>query len=54
MKLINLFKEKDIQEKKAENVFHIVLKDIYTGWTGEKNQVHTRALHAEENAFADC
>lgn len=26
-------------------------KDIYQGITGEKNQVHTRALHAEENAF---
>lgn len=26
-------------------------KDIYQGMTGEKNQVHTRALHAEENAF---
>lgn len=26
-------------------------KDIYTGIKGEKNQVHTRSLHAEENAF---
>lgn len=26
-------------------------KDVYIGITGEKNQVHTRALHAEENAF---
>ena len=26
-------------------------KDVYQGITGEKNQVHTRALHAEENAF---
>lgn len=26
-------------------------KDIYNGYTGEKNQVFTRALHAEENAF---
>lgn len=26
-------------------------KDIYNGITGEKNQVHTRALHAEETAF---
>ena len=26
-------------------------KDIYNGITGKPNQVHTRALHAEENAF---
>lgn len=26
-------------------------KSIYNTGTGEKNQVHTRALHAEENAF---
>lgn len=26
-------------------------KDVYEGITNEKNQVHTRALHAEENAF---
>lgn len=26
-------------------------KDIYTVQTGKKNQVHTRSLHAEENAF---
>lgn len=26
-------------------------KDIYNGITGEKNQVYTRALHAEETAF---
>lgn len=26
-------------------------KDIYTVIKGEKNQVHTRSLHAEENAF---
>lgn len=26
-------------------------KDIYNGIQGEKNQVYTRALHAEENAF---
>jgi len=44
-------KEKDIQEKKAGKCFSYCFKDIYTGWTGEKNQVHTRALHAEENAF---
>ncbi|WP_225603246.1 hypothetical protein [Pseudomonas sp. PDM09] len=26
-------------------------KDEYKGLTGDKNQVHTRSLHAEENAF---
>ncbi|WP_254459402.1 hypothetical protein [Xanthomonas sacchari] len=26
-------------------------KDAYNALTGEKNQVHTRSLHAEENAF---
>lgn len=26
-------------------------KDLYTSLKGEKNQVHTRSLHAEENAF---
>ena len=26
-------------------------KDVYNGITGEKNQMHTRALHAEETAF---
>ena len=26
-------------------------KDVHEGITGQKNQVHTRALHAEENAF---
>lgn len=26
-------------------------KDVYNGLTGEKNQVYTRSLHAEENAF---
>lgn len=26
-------------------------KDVYNGMTGDKNQVYTRALHAEENAF---
>lgn len=31
--------------------FPFCFKDIYNGYTGTKNQVHTRALHAEENAF---
>lgn len=31
--------------------FAFCFKDIYNGYTDEKNQVFTRALHAEENAF---
>lgn len=32
-------------------VLRYCFKDIYTGLKGDKNQVHTRSLHAEENAF---
>lgn len=32
-------------------VFSYCFKDIQNGIDGEKNQVHTRSLHAEENAF---
>lgn len=31
--------------------FAYCFKGIYNGLTGKDNQVHTRALHAEENAF---
>lgn len=31
--------------------FPYCFKDIYNSYKGEKNQVYTRALHAEENAF---
>lgn len=31
--------------------FAYCFKDIYNGYKNEKNQVYTRALHAEENAF---
>lgn len=31
--------------------FPYCFKDIYNGCKGERNQVYTRALHAEENAF---
>lgn len=31
--------------------YQYCFKDIYTKITNQKNQVHTRALHAEENAF---
>ncbi|MDC7699989.1 hypothetical protein [Vogesella indigofera] len=32
-------------------VFSYCFKDVYNDLTKQKNQVHTRALHAEENAF---
>lgn len=31
--------------------FPYCFKDVYNGYTKEKNQVYTRSLHAEENAF---
>lgn len=31
--------------------FPYCFKDVYNGYKGEKNQVYTRSLHAEENAF---
>lgn len=31
--------------------FPYCFKDVYYGITGQKNQVHTRSLHAEENSF---
>lgn len=34
-----------------DKFFSYCFKGIYNGLTGEKNQVYTRALHAEENAF---
>lgn len=34
-----------------DRFFPYCFKDIYEGITGAKNQVHTRSLHAEENAF---
>ena len=45
-----------INEKTKESnlggiAFSYCFKDIYNGITNAKNQVHTRALHAEENAF---
>ena len=43
--------EKSIKDKKEGKCFSYCFKDIYNGLTGKSNQVHTRALHAEENAF---
>ena len=42
--------EKSIKDKKEGKCFSYCFKDIYNGLTGKSNQVHTRALHAEENA----
>lgn len=41
----------EIKEKKQGKCYSYCFKDIYNGITGKSNQVHTRALHAEENAF---
>lgn len=39
------------KDKMKGKTFQYCFKDVYTGMLGNKNQVHTRALHAEENAF---
>lgn len=46
-----LLQKKAIKEKKAGKCYAYCFKDIYNGITGKPNQVHTRSLHAEENAF---
>lgn len=43
--------EKVMQTELHGRQFHYCFKDIYNGIKGDKNQVFTRALHAEENAF---
>lgn len=43
--------EGKIKSKKEGKCYSYCFKDIYNGITGKSNQVHTRALHAEENAF---
>ena len=45
----NEYKTKDYDLKGIPNAF--CFKDFYIGLKQEKNQVHTRSLHAEENAF---
>jgi deoxycytidylate deaminase len=37
--------------KVSDRVFTYCFKDMYNGFKEDKNQVHTRSLHAEENAF---
>ena len=49
---INEELEKDeISRKKDGKCYAYCFKDIYNSLTNQKNQVYTRALHAEENAF---
>lgn len=49
MKQINISLEK-IKDKGGRS-FSYCFKDIYNGYKGTTNQVFTRSLHAEENAF---
>lgn len=39
------------KEKLLGQCMSFCFKDVYNSITGDKNQVYTRALHAEENAF---
>jgi dCMP deaminase len=45
-----IYDELTIEGLKGRNI-PFCFKDIKNNLDGEKNQVHTRALHAEENAF---
>ena len=51
MQSINEKLQEEIKDEKNGKYYSYCFKDVYTGLTGEKNQVHTRSLHAEENAF---
>lgn len=46
-KKLSKFEQKDLKGR----LYPYCFKDIYNEIIGEKNQVHTRSLHAEENAF---
>lgn len=46
-----LYQTDDNQKKLQGIPLAYCFKDYYTAVKGEKNQVHTRSLHAEENAF---
>ncbi|MCL2634859.1 MAG: dCMP deaminase [Oscillospiraceae bacterium] len=49
---LNLIKNETINYENLEGRFHpYCFKDYYNKLKDEKNQVHTRSLHAEENAF---
>ncbi len=49
--IVRRLQEPEIKKKKAGKCYAYCFKDIYNGITGKPNQVHTRALHAEENTF---
>ena len=46
-----LFKKSSSPDSFKGRLLSYCFKDEYEKITGEKNQVHTRSLHAEENAF---
>lgn len=48
---INKAEDKLNRTKVTDRVFTYCFKDMHNGFKNEKNQVHTRSLHAEENAF---
>lgn len=52
VELVHSEYQKKVQEFNTSGLtLSYCFKDIQTAITGEKNQVHTRSLHAEENAF---
>lgn len=44
-------KQSSDKQNKSGKYYAYCFKDIYNGLKNQKNQVYTRALHAEENAF---
>jgi len=44
-------KQSNDKKNKSGKYYAYCFKDIYNGLKNQKNQVYTRALHAEENAF---
>ncbi|MBU3110172.1 dCMP deaminase [Clostridium lacusfryxellense] len=44
-------KKVEVKNKLKGRTISYCFKDIYNGIKNDKNQVHTRSLHAEENAF---
>ena len=44
-------KTKMLKKSRGGRCYAYCFKDVYNALKGEKNQVYTRALHAEENAF---
>lgn len=44
-------KKIEVKNKLKGRIISYCFKDIYNGIKHDKNQVHTRSLHAEENAF---